>query len=100
MGHYELAAKILREDAAPVLEELLQIMADPTAKARERLKAVRQFKRCLNSLRRVVEAHQMAPALRGDLIEVLRTYHNGIASAFGRSSAARRDHDLPAFGAG
>jgi len=99
MGGYEIAAKILREDSAPVLEELLQIMADPTAKARERLKAVRQFKKCLISLRRVVETLQMAPALRSDLIEVLRTYHNGIASAYGRLSAARRCHDLRSTGA-
>jgi len=82
MDRYELSAKIMREESAPALEGLMQIMADPTAKAREKLKAARQFERCLQSIKRVVEARQTAPALRGDLIEVLRTYHNGIASAY------------------
>lgn len=82
MGKHELAAKILREESAPVLEELMQTMADPRAKARERLKAVRTFKRCLHSLKRLVEAQQTTPALRRDLIEVLRKYHGGIASAY------------------
>jgi hypothetical protein len=80
MDNLELSAKILREESAPALTELMQVMADSTAKARERLKAARQFKRCLLSLKRVIEAHNTAPALRRDLIEVLRTYRNGIAS--------------------
>jgi hypothetical protein len=86
MDSLELSAKILREDSAPALTELMQIMADPTAKARERLKAARQFKRCLHSLKRVIEAQHTAPALRRDLIEVLRTYRNGIASAYSNRS--------------
>ena len=72
MESHELATKILREESAPILEALMRTMADPTAKAREKLKAVREFKQCLHSLKRVVEARQTAPALRRDLIEVLR----------------------------
>jgi len=89
MNSYEGAAKQLRAEAAPVLEELMRIMADPTAKARDRLRAVRQFKRCLISLGRVVELQQTAPALRGHLVEVLRKYHNGIASAYSNLRAHR-----------
>jgi len=91
----ELAAKILREESAPVLDGLMQIMADPTAKARERLRAVRQFKKCLHSLKRVVEARQTAPLLRRDLIEVLRAYHDGIASAYLRGAVQARIPSSP-----
>jgi hypothetical protein len=72
MDSRELAIKTLREEAAPTLSGLMQVMADPTAKARERLKAARQFKKCLHSLKRVIEAKPTAPALRQELIEVLR----------------------------
>jgi len=89
MNSYEGTTSLLRAEAGPVLEELMQIMADPTAKARERLRAVRQFKRCLISLGRVVEAQQTAPALRRHLVEVLRKYHNGIASAYSGLQARR-----------
>ena len=86
MAYPELAAKILRDESAPVLDGLMQIIADPTAKARERLRAVRQFKRCLHSLKRAVEAQHTASALRADLIEVLRSYRDGIASAYSSRS--------------
>ena len=89
MDSYEGTAKLLRAEAGPVLEELMQIMADPTAKARERLRAVRQFKRCLISLGRVVETQQTAPALRAHLVGVLRKYHNGIGSAYSSLRARR-----------
>jgi len=78
-----LAANILREASAAVFQGLMRTMADPTAKARERLKAARMFKTHLHSLKRLAEAQQTATALRRDLIEILRTYRNGIASAYG-----------------
>jgi len=93
MESHELAAKILREESAPILEALMRTMADPTAKAREKLKAVREFKQCLHSLKRVVEARQTAPALRRDLIEVLRAYRNGVASAY--CSPSSQAHQMP-----
>jgi hypothetical protein len=89
MDSYEGPAKLLRVEAAPVLEELMLIMADPTAKARERLRAVRQFKKCLISIARVVETQQTAPALHRQLVGVLRKYHNGIASAYASLQARR-----------
>ena len=68
------SAKDVSSHAAVALELLVEVIDDPKAKARERLKAVRMLKMSLRWLQCIVEAQKTAPDLRKDITDVLRSY--------------------------
>jgi len=68
------SAKDVSSHAAVALELLVEVIDDPKAKARERLKAVRMLKMSLRWLQCIVEAQQTALDLRKDIADVLRSY--------------------------
>jgi hypothetical protein len=59
---------------ATLLKLLVDVIDNPQARSRERLRAARMLKTCLASLQRVLEWRQTSPELRKDLVEVLRVY--------------------------
>lgn len=68
------AAGALEGHSAAALQELVRIIDDPNAKARDRLTASRTLKGCLLSLTRLAEAQQTSPYLRRQITDVLRNY--------------------------
>jgi len=56
---------------------LTKIIDDQTAKARDRLKAMRMLKRYLLGLERLLHSQDMAPDIRKDIIDILRKYRRG-----------------------
>jgi hypothetical protein len=57
-----------------LLCNLVQIIDDQTAKARDRLNAVQMLKRFLRGLERLLRSQGMAPDVRKDIIDILRKY--------------------------
>ena len=66
--------KELSQRAAEALGQLVRIMDDPTAKARDRLKAAQILKAYLLKLERLLESQQTAPDIRKEITEALRKY--------------------------
>lgn len=67
-------ANELPQRAEQALQHLLRVMADPTAKARDRLKAAQILKKYLAALGHLLESHETAPELHKAITEVLRKY--------------------------
>ncbi|MFZ3358973.1 MAG: hypothetical protein WCA56_18400 [Xanthobacteraceae bacterium] len=78
MDAQDLGLDIPRQSLA--LGLLVEIIDDPKANARERLKAVRMLKMGLCWLQCLVEAPQTAPDLRKDIIEALCRYRRSNAA--------------------
>jgi hypothetical protein len=62
------------QDAALTLKRLVRVIDDPQAKARTRLDAMQTLKEHLIWLQRLIAAQELAPDLRREMIEALRTY--------------------------
>ena len=73
MGEQNLANELSRR-AAEALGHLVRIMDDPTAKARDRLRAAQILKVYLLKLERLLESQQTRPDIRKEIIEALRKY--------------------------
>jgi hypothetical protein len=67
-------ANELSQRAADALGHLVRIMDDPTAKARDRLRAAQILKVYLLKLERLLESQQTAPDIRKEITEALRKY--------------------------
>jgi len=67
-------ANELSQRAAEALGQLVRIMDDPTAKARDRLRAAQILKVCLLKLERLLKSQQTAPDIRKEITEALRKY--------------------------
>jgi len=61
-------------DTALTLKRLAELIDNPQASAKTRLKAVRTLKKQLISLKRLIEAQETPPDIRKDVIETLRNY--------------------------
>ena len=68
------SANELSQRAAEALGHLVRIMDDPTAKARDRLRAAQTLKIYLLRLERLLESRQTAPDIRKEITDVLRKY--------------------------
>jgi len=64
----------LSQRAAEALGHLVQIMDDPTAKARDRLRAAQILKVYLLKLERLLDSQQTAPEIRKEITEALRKF--------------------------
>jgi hypothetical protein len=73
MGEQNLANQ-LSQRAAEALGNLVRIMDDPTAKARDRLKAAQMLKVYLLKLERLLESQQTTPEIRNEIRDALRKY--------------------------
>jgi hypothetical protein len=73
MGEQNLTNELSRR-AAEALGHLVRIMDDPTAKARDRLRAAQILKVYLLKLERLLESQQTRPDIRKEIIEALRKY--------------------------
>jgi hypothetical protein len=62
------------QKAAAVLKALAKKIDDQTAKARDRLNAMRTLKRCLLELESLLQSQDTAPDTRKDIIDALREY--------------------------
>jgi hypothetical protein len=67
-------ANELSKRAADALGQLLGIMDDPTAKARDRLRAAQILKVYLLKLERLLESQQTAIDVRKEITEALRKF--------------------------
>jgi hypothetical protein len=67
-------ANELSKRAADALGQLLGIMVDPTAKARDRLRAAQILKVYLLKLERLLESQQTAIDVRKEITEALRKF--------------------------
>jgi hypothetical protein len=73
MIEQELASEPPRK-AAAVLKALAKNIDDQTARARDRLNAMRIFKRCLLELESLLQSQDTAPDTRKDILDALREY--------------------------
>jgi hypothetical protein len=73
MGEQNLANELSRR-AAETLGHLVRIMDDPTAKARDRLRAAQILKVYLLKLEHLLESQQTPLDIRKEIIEALRKY--------------------------
>jgi septum formation topological specificity factor MinE len=64
----------LPQRAAVAVGLLTKIIDDQTAKARDRLNAMRMLKRFLLGLERLLRSQDMTPDIRNDIIDILRKY--------------------------
>ena len=64
----------LPQRAAVAVGLLTKIIDDQTAKARDRLDAMRMLKRFLLGLERLLRSQDMTPDIRKDIIDILRKY--------------------------
>jgi hypothetical protein len=71
----ENLANELSQRAAEALGHLIRIMDDPTAKARDRLRAAQILKVYLLKLERLLESQQTDPHIRKKITEALRKYY-------------------------
>jgi hypothetical protein len=60
--------------AAAALEPLAKIIDDQTAKARDRLNAMRMLKRYLRDLERLLQSPDTAPDIKKGIVDALRKY--------------------------
>ena len=67
-------ANEVSQQAAEALGHLVRIMDDPTAKARDRLRAAQILKVYLLKLERLLKSQQTAPDIRKEITEALRKY--------------------------
>ena len=67
-------ANELPERAEQALRHLLRLMEDPTAKARDRIKAAQTLKQYLAALEHLLKSRQTTPDLHQAITEVLRKY--------------------------
>jgi hypothetical protein len=67
-------ANELPKRAEQALGQLLRLMEDPTAKARDRLKAAQMLKQHLGALEQLLQSRQTTPDLHKVITEVLRKY--------------------------
>ena len=67
-------ANELPQRAEQALGHLLRLMDDPTAKARDRLKAAQILKKYLGALEHLLKSRQTTPDLHKAITEVLRKY--------------------------
>jgi hypothetical protein len=65
-------ANELPQQAEQALGHLLRLMEDPTAKARDRLKAAQILKKYLHALEYLLKSRQTTPDLHNAITEVLR----------------------------
>jgi hypothetical protein len=68
-------ANELPQRAKQALGHLLRLMNDPTAKARDRLKAAQTLKKYLGALEHLLKSRQTTPDLHKAITDVLRKYH-------------------------
>ena len=68
------SANEVSQQAAEALGHLVRIMDDPTAKARDRLRAAQILKVYLLKLERLLKSQQTAPDIRKEITEALRKY--------------------------
>jgi hypothetical protein len=71
----ENLANELSQRAAEALGHLIRIMDDPSAKARDRLRAAQILKAYLLKLERLLESQQTDPHNRKKIKEALRKYY-------------------------
>jgi hypothetical protein len=64
----------LSQRAAEALGHLVQIMDDPTAKARDRLRAAQILKVYLLKIERLLDSQHTAPEIRKEITEALRKF--------------------------
>jgi hypothetical protein len=64
----------LPQRAEQALGHLLRLMDDPTAKARDRLKAAQVLKQYLRALEHLLQSRETTPDLHKAITEVLRRY--------------------------
>jgi hypothetical protein len=62
------------QKAAAVLKALAKKIDDQTARARDRLNAMRILKRCLLELESLLQSQDTAPDTRKDILDALREY--------------------------
>jgi hypothetical protein len=67
-------ANQLPQQAEQALGHLLRLMEDPTAKARDRLKAAQFLRKYLRALEHLLKSHETTPDLHQAITEVLRKY--------------------------
>ena len=64
----------LSQRAAEALGHLVRIMDDPTAKARDRLRAAQILKVYLLKIERLLDSQHTAPEIRKEITEALRKF--------------------------
>jgi len=67
-------ANELPQRAEQALGHLLRLIEDPTAKARDRIKAAQMLKKYLHALEQLLESRRTSPDLHKAITEVLRKY--------------------------
>lgn len=67
-------ANELPQRAEQALQHLKRLIEDPTAKARDRLKAAQMLKQYLRALEQLLRSRQTTPELHKAITEILRRY--------------------------